>query len=109
MWFCCEFCQVNIMRIAFILPIVTMSGDIKVVAIYAKASWPEEAVVTSKNGVLVEVDNVEAFTPGAASILSLSDASWREMSPNAYDTVASSSCQESTGQFEMALQRALAT
>ena len=71
-----------------------------------KAGWPEEAVVTGRNGVLVEVDDVEALTQGAASILSLSDDSWREMSRNAYDTVASSSWQESTGQFEIALQRA---
>jgi len=71
-----------------------------------KAGWPEEAVTTGKNGVLVEVDDVEAFTQGAASILSLSDEEWREMSRNAYDTVASSSWQESARQFEMALQRA---
>jgi glycosyltransferase involved in cell wall biosynthesis len=70
-----------------------------------KAGWPEEAIVTGKNGVLVDVDDVDAFTQGAASILSLSDGAWCKMSSNAYDTVASSSWQESARQFEMALQR----
>lgn len=71
-----------------------------------KAGWPEEAVVTGKNGVLVDVDDLEAFTQAAGSVLALSDEAWREMSRNAYDTVASSSWQESTRQFEMAIQRA---
>jgi glycosyltransferase involved in cell wall biosynthesis len=72
-----------------------------------KAGWPEEAVVTGKNGVLVDVDDVEALAGGAASILSLPDDKWREMSNNAYETVASSSWQESANQFEKALERAI--
>ena len=72
-----------------------------------KAGWPEEAVETGKNGVLVDVDDVEALTQGAASILALSEENWREMSNNAFNTVAASSWQESANQFENALQRAL--
>jgi glycosyltransferase involved in cell wall biosynthesis len=71
-----------------------------------KAGWPEEAIVTGRNGVLVDVDDVDAFTQGAASILSLSDEAWREMSHNAFDTVATSTWQESANQFEKALERA---
>jgi glycosyltransferase involved in cell wall biosynthesis len=71
-----------------------------------RAGWPEEAVVTGKNGVLVNVDDVDAMTQGALSILSLSDDSWREMSENAYQTVASSSWEESAYQFEKALEHA---
>lgn len=71
-----------------------------------KAGWPEEAVVTSRNGVLVDVDDVHALTQGAALILALSDEEWREMSNNAYLTVASSSWQESANQFERVLVRA---
>lgn len=71
-----------------------------------KTGWPEEAVVTGKNGVLVNVDDVDALTQGAATILSLSDNAWREMSENAYNTVALSNWQESTSQFEKALERA---
>lgn len=70
-----------------------------------RAGWPEEAVVTGKNGVLVDVDDVKALTQGALSILALSDEEWREMSNNSYNTVASSSWQESVNQFEQALER----
>jgi glycosyltransferase involved in cell wall biosynthesis len=68
--------------------------------------WPEEAVVTGKNGALVNIDDVDALTQGVATILSLTDNAWREMSENAYNTVALSSWQDSTNQFEKALERA---
>jgi glycosyltransferase involved in cell wall biosynthesis len=71
-----------------------------------KAGWPEEAVVTGKNGVLVNVDDIHALTQGVATILSLPDNAWREMSNNAYNTVALSNWQESANQFEKALERA---
>ena len=71
-----------------------------------KTGWPEEAVVTGMNGVLVEVDDIDALTRGAAIILSLSDNAWRKMSENAYNTVALSNWQESISQFEKALERA---
>lgn len=71
-----------------------------------KTGWPDEAVVTGKNGVLVNIDDVDALTQGAATVLSLSDDAWREMSENAYNTVALSSWQESTSQFEKALKHA---
>ena len=70
-----------------------------------KVGWPDEAVVTGKNGVLVEVGDVEALTQGAASVLSLSNDEWSEMSNNAYLTVASSSWEKSASQFEKALAR----
>lgn len=71
-----------------------------------KTGWPEEGVVTGENGVLVNIDDVDALTQGAATILSLPDYAWREMSENAYNTVALSNWQESTSQFEKALERA---
>lgn len=71
-----------------------------------KAGWPEEAVVTGRNGALVDVDDVDALAQGAATILALPDDKWRVMSRNAYETVASSSWQESASQFEIALERA---
>lgn len=71
-----------------------------------KTGWPDEAVVTGKNGALVNIDDVDALTQGAATILSLTDNAWREMSENAYNTVALSSWQESTSLFEKALERA---
>ena len=70
-----------------------------------RAGWPEEAIVSGKNGILVDVDDVDAFTQGAASVLSLSDAGWREMSQNAYDTVSASTWEESAQKFEDVLER----
>ena len=72
-----------------------------------KTGWPDEAVVTGMNGVLVDIDDVAALTNGAASILLLADEAWRRMSNNAYDTVASSSWQVSVSQFEKALERSI--
>lgn len=70
-----------------------------------KAGWPEEAVLTGINGVLVDVDDVEAFKQGVASVLTLTDDAWREMSRYAHETVATSSWRDSADQFEMALER----
>lgn len=72
-----------------------------------KAGWPEEAVETGVNGVLVDVDDVAALTQGVVKILSLPDEEWRVISENAYNTVALSSWQESATQFERALIRAI--
>jgi glycosyltransferase involved in cell wall biosynthesis len=69
-----------------------------------RTGWPEEAIVTGCNGVLAEVDDEVALTLGAATILSLSDNEWRTMSENAYNTVASSSWQDSASQFERVLE-----
>ena len=79
---------------AYRMPVVT-----------TKAGWPEEAIVDGKNGFLVDVDDVNTLAHGAASILSLSGKAWREMSANAYVTVASSTWQSSADQFEAVLER----
>jgi len=71
-----------------------------------KTGWPEEAVVTGLNGILADVDDVESLTQGALSILSLSDEEWRRMSMNAFNTVATSSWENSANQFEKALENA---
>ena len=71
-----------------------------------RAGWPEEAVVSGKNGVLVDVDDVNALAQGAASVLALSDEAWREMSENVFSTVAASSWQASADLFEDTLERA---
>jgi glycosyltransferase involved in cell wall biosynthesis len=69
-----------------------------------KTGWPDEAVITGKNGVLVDIEDTIALTNGAASILSLSNEDWLLMSNNAYDTVASISWQVSASQFENVLK-----
>lgn len=71
-----------------------------------KAGWPEEAVVTGRNGVLVDVDDVNALAQGAEWILDLPDEKWRAISNNAHGTVASSSWGASTTLLERALEHA---
>lgn len=70
-----------------------------------KTGWPEESVMTGENGVLVDIDDVDALTQGVSVILSMSDNSWRKMSENAYNTVALSNWEDSITQFENVLER----
>jgi glycosyltransferase involved in cell wall biosynthesis len=70
-----------------------------------KAGWPEDAVVTGHNGVLVDVDDVTALEQGIFKILSLSDEEWQMMSANAFATVESSSWGRAAYLFEAALKR----
>lgn len=71
-----------------------------------RTGWPEEAIETGKNGVLVEVDDVNGLARGAAWILALTDDEWRRVSQSAYATVAASSWKASAKKFEQALERA---
>lgn len=71
-----------------------------------RTGWPEEAIETGKNGVLVDVDDVNGLVRGAAWILGLSDEEWRRVSQSAYATVAESSWAASTNKFEEALEHA---
>lgn len=71
-----------------------------------RTGWPEEAIETGKNGILVEVDDVIGLARGAAWILTLADDEWRRVSQSAYATVAESSWEASTNKFEQALEHA---
>jgi glycosyltransferase involved in cell wall biosynthesis len=71
-----------------------------------RTGWPEEAVVTGKNGVLVDVDDVAALARGIEWVLLRSEDEWRELSANACATVAASSWQRSAEMFEEALRHA---
>ncbi len=71
-----------------------------------RAGWPEEAVKTGINGVLVDVDDHPGLANGIEWILSRSDKDWRILSSNAFATVASSSWEASAKMFERALKRA---
>lgn len=68
--------------------------------------WPEEAVVTGKNGVLVDIDDMSGFARGVEWVLSRSNVDWRELSANAYATASVGSWQESVRMFEAALEYA---
>jgi len=71
-----------------------------------RAGWPEEAVKSGWNGVLVDVDDVTGLVQGVEWVLSRSDQDWRVLSSNAYQTTLSSSWEASAKQFEAALEHA---
>lgn len=71
-----------------------------------RTGWPEEAVKTGWNGVLVDVDDVGGLADGVEWVLSRSDADWRNLSTNAYATAAAGSWQESAKLFQEALEHA---
>lgn len=71
-----------------------------------RTGWPEEALVTGNNSVLVDVDDVDVLANGISKVLLLSEAEWSAMSSRAYATVASFSWESSALQFEAALENA---
>jgi len=75
--------------------------------ISTKAGWPEEVIKNGYNGALVDVDDVNAIVNETESIINLSDASWKCMSENAYNTVSDSSWGKSAMLFEKSLEKAL--
>lgn len=71
-----------------------------------RTGWPEEAVKSGWNGVLVDVDDVDAIARGIEWVLSQTDEAWRTLSSNAFATVAESSWDVSAAMFEKALVNA---
>lgn len=71
-----------------------------------RTGWPEEAIVTGENGVLVDIDDEKGLVSGAKWVLSLPEGEWRKLSLNAYRTATASTWTQSADQFERALARA---
>jgi glycosyltransferase involved in cell wall biosynthesis len=71
-----------------------------------RTGWPEEAVISGWNGVLVDIGDVSALAQGVEWVLTQSEDSWRTLSSNAFATVASSSWKASAVMFESALEHA---
>jgi glycosyltransferase involved in cell wall biosynthesis len=71
-----------------------------------RTGWPEEAIKSGENGVLVDVDDRAGLAEAIKWVLSLEDQEWRKLSSNAYATVCSSSWQKSSELFERALEHA---
>lgn len=71
-----------------------------------RTGWPEEAVKSGVNGMLVDIDDVEALVHGIEYVLSQSDESWLALSSNAFATVRDSSWAASASMFEDALLNA---
>jgi glycosyltransferase involved in cell wall biosynthesis len=72
----------------------------------SKTGWPEEAIMTRKNGVLVDVEDVDNLAGGIEWVLSRSDREWAELSANAYATVSDVSWEKSALLFQNALEHA---
>lgn len=68
--------------------------------------WPEESIQNGKNGFLVDIGDVAGLADATERILGLSDAAWREMSAQAWETVAHSSWENSARMFANALEHA---
>jgi glycosyltransferase involved in cell wall biosynthesis len=73
-----------------------------------RTGWPEEAVKSGWNGVLVDVDDVSALASAVEWVLLQPDEAWRTLSSNAFGTVAESSWDVSAAMFEKALVNAQA-
>jgi glycosyltransferase involved in cell wall biosynthesis len=71
-----------------------------------RAGWPEEAVKTGWNGVLVDVDDLRGLVEGLDWVLSLNHHEWQTISAHAYATAASGSWQRSAELFEESLLNA---
>jgi glycosyltransferase involved in cell wall biosynthesis len=73
-----------------------------------RAGWPEEAVKSGWNGVLVNVEDVAGLVEGVKWVLTRTDDEWRALSANAHATsVAAGTWQESAKLFEEALWHAI--
>jgi glycosyltransferase involved in cell wall biosynthesis len=73
-----------------------------------KAGWPMEAIESFENGVLTEVDDVDALAKGAQWVLSLNENDWKKLSVKVYETLSDSSWERSAALFEKALYHAIA-
>ena len=65
-----------------------------------RTGWPEEALKSHWNGILVDVDDVNGLAQGVEWVLTRSDEDWRTLSANAYATASAGSWQESAKLFE---------
>lgn len=72
-----------------------------------KTGWPEEAIETGLNGVLVDVDDEDALARAIEWVVTRQAEDWQALSLNAYKTVEDSSWGASTVLFEAALINAI--
>lgn len=68
-----------------------------------KTGWLVEAVVPYKNGILTEIDDINALLAGVKWFLSQPNIVWLECSNHAVATTEGYSWEKSTAQFESAL------
>ncbi len=68
-----------------------------------RTGWPAEAILNGWNGWLADVGDKMELVKGIKWVLSQSEAEWRQVSENAFSTVADSSWEASAGLFDRAL------
>ena len=68
-----------------------------------KTGWPAEAIVSYENGVLAEIDDVEALANGINWLLGLNNQSWKQLSENAAKTTDGYTWERASMQFEQTL------
>ena len=71
-----------------------------------RMGWPEEAILSGENGVLVDIGDDRGLASGLKWVLSLSESEWRKLSDNAYATATASTWHQSADEFERALMHA---
>jgi glycosyltransferase involved in cell wall biosynthesis len=68
-----------------------------------KTGWPLEAIKQKENGVIVDIDDVNALVEGASWILNLPNQDWKRMAYNAASTTDNYSWEKSCKTFEQIL------
>ena len=76
--------------------------------IATRTGWPDEAVNSGWNGLLIDIDDVDGLARGIELVLGQTNKSWKTMSANAFATVVDSSWDASATLFEKALLNAKA-
>lgn len=71
-----------------------------------RTGWPEEAILTGENGVLVDIDDRHALAEALEWILTRDEKTWQALSENAFLTASRGSWDESSELFEQALGHA---
>lgn len=72
-----------------------------------RTGWPEEAIVSQWNGILVDVEDVEGLSRGIEWVLSRDEFGWAMLSQNAQKTASEGSWERSAQLFENALKKAV--
>lgn len=74
-----------------------------------RTGWPAEAIKNQFNGMLVDVDDVDAIVEAMKWVLMLPEDKWRNLSQNAFATVENCSWENSAKKFEQVLIEVLRT
>lgn len=72
-----------------------------------KTGWPAEAIISYYNGVLAEIDDVEALTNGVNWLLGQTNDSWKQLAKSAAKTTDGYSWEKASSQFEHTLLNCL--